>query len=349
MFRLAYRNFGDHQSLVVNHTVDVVDQTNAAGRNGVRWYEVRLGHTVSVYQQGTFAPLDPTNPLWRWMGSAAMDNGGDLAVGYSASGPNYFPSVHYAGRRPADPLGQLGQGEAVMFAGLGIEANTGIFPFRNRWGDYSALTVDPNDDCTFWYTNEYLAPNAPTDILPVDWHTRIGSFRFPQCVSPSSVAITKAVSRKLHGNGPSYDIDLPLTGGGIECRTGQAGGNHQIVVTFAAPISFTDVSTTCGTVSGTSSAGNDLVINLTGVPNASSCAVVVNGINGGGASRIPVAFLLGDTNGDGAVNSADIGQTKSQSGQALGLSNFREDVNIDGNINSADIAQVKAQSGTALP
>ena len=86
MYRLAYRNFGDHESLVVNHTVDVVDPSNAVGRNGVRWYEIRgLSGTPSVYQQSTFAPLDATNPLWRWMGSAAMDHSGDLAIGYSAS------------------------------------------------------------------------------------------------------------------------------------------------------------------------------------------------------------------------------------------------------------------------
>src|SRR5205823_8279094 len=201
MFRFAYRNFGDHESLTVNHTVDTSpDPSTGVGRNGVRWYELRnLSSSPVVYQQATFAPLDATNPLWRWMGSVAMDHSGDLATGYSASGPNYFPSLHYAGRLAADPLNDLTQGEAVMFAGLGIEANTGIFPFRNRWGDYSALTVDPTDDCTFWYTNEYLAPNLPTDILPVDWHTRIGSFRFPQCVSPTSISIIKAVSRKTNG------------------------------------------------------------------------------------------------------------------------------------------------------
>jgi hypothetical protein len=186
MFRLAYRNFGDHESLVVNHTVDaaVGDSSPApnsgASRTGVRWYELRnLSTTPEMFQQGTFAPLDTgaTGPLWRWMGSVAMDGNGNLAAGYSASGPAYFPSLHYAGRLANDPLGQLTQGEAVMFLGQGIENNTGLFPFRNRWGDYSTLVVDPTDDQTFWYTNEYMV-STPTDILPVDWHTRIGSFKF---------------------------------------------------------------------------------------------------------------------------------------------------------------------------
>ncbi|MEO5950955.1 MAG: hypothetical protein ABIQ44_00630, partial [Chloroflexia bacterium] len=139
MFRAAYRNFGDHEALVLNHTVNV-----GSGQAGIRWYEVRgLAGTPSVFQQGSYAP-DTTN---RWMGSAAMDSVGDIAVGYSASSTSVFPSLRYAGRLASDPLGQLSQGEAVLFAGLGSQSSTG-----NRWGDYSDMTVDPVDDCTFWYT-----------------------------------------------------------------------------------------------------------------------------------------------------------------------------------------------------
>jgi len=357
MYRLVYRNFGDHESLVVNQTVDTSpDPSTGVGRNGLRWYELRSVSTSPVvYQQGTFAPLqDPTNPLWRWMGSVAMDHGGNLAAGYSASGPNQFPSLFYAGRLASDPLGDLTQGEAVLFAGLGIEANTGIFPFRNRWGDYSAITVDPTDDCTFWYTNEYLAPNSPTDILPVDWHTRVASFRFPQCVSPTSVSIVSVVSRKTHGTAGTYDVNLPLTGTGIECRTGGPSGNHQLVVTFAVPVTFAGASTSCGSVMTTSGNGTSAVtINLTGVPNASRCSVTLNGVTDGtsapGDASVPANFLEGDTTGNGAVNSSDISQTQSQSGQGVGAGNFREDVTVNGLINSSDISVVQSRSGTALP
>jgi len=355
MFRFAYRNFGDHQSFVVNQTVDTPADSSTTGRNGVRWYELRnLNTSPIVYQQSTFAPLqDPTNPLWRWMGSAAMDFSGDLAIGYSASGPNYFPSLHYAGRLVGDPLNDLTQGEAVMFLGQGIEVNTGIFPFRNRWGDYSALTIDPTDDCTFWYTNEYLAPNSPTDIFPVDWHTRIASFRFPQCVSPTSVPIVSVVSRKVHGSAGTFDVDLPLTGTGIECRSGGANGDHQLVVTFAVPVTFTGASTSCGSVASTSVSGNQVTINLTGVPNASRCAATLNGVTHGssapGDARFPANFLAGDTTGNGAVNSSDVAQTQSQSGQPVTSANFREDVTVNGAINSSDIALVQSKSGTALP
>src|SRR5438552_2205177 len=286
------------------------------------------------------------------MGSVAMDHSGDLATGYSASSPNYFPTLHYAGRLSGDPLNELTRGEAVMFLGQGIEVNTGIFPFRNRWGDYSAITIDPNDDCTFWYTNEYLAPNAPTDIFPVDWHTRIGSFKFPQCVSPTSVGIVSVVSRKTHSFAGTFDIDLPLTGTGIEDRSGGPNGNHQIVITFAVPVTFSGATTSCGTVASTSTSGNQVTINLTGVPNPARCSVTLNGVTDGsspaGDATFPVNFLAGDTNADRFVDSADISQTKSQSGHAVTGTNFREDVNVDGFVDSADIALVKSKSGTAL-
>jgi hypothetical protein len=194
----------------------------------------------------------------------------------------------------------------------------------------------------------------PTDILPVDWHTRIGSFRFPQCVSPTSVSIVKVVSRKIHGDAGPLDADLPLTGTGIECRTGGTSGNHQIVVTFAVPVTFTGASTTCGSVMGTSgNATTDVTIDLTGVPNASRCAVTLNGVTDGtatpGDARLPVNFLEGDTTGNGVVNSSDISQTQSQSGQAVISSNCREDVTVNGLINSADINDVQSKSGTGLP
>jgi hypothetical protein len=171
MFRLPYRQFGTYGSLLVNHTV------KADGRTGIRWYEVRLpksGVGPSIYQQGTYAPSDgATNPLWRWMGSIAQDKRGDIAVGFSASGPNDYPSVRYTGRAAADPLGQMTQTEQVAYTGTGPQTEV-----QGRWGDYSDLTVDPSDDCTFWYTQEYLG----SDVLVIGtWRTRVVSFKFPGC------------------------------------------------------------------------------------------------------------------------------------------------------------------------
>jgi hypothetical protein len=169
MFRLAYRNFGDHSSLVLNHTV------KADAVEGIRWYEVHNPLTSpTIVQQGTYAPDDSlTNPLSRWMGSIAQDKLGDIALGFSASGVNDYPSVRYTGRAASDAPGQMTQAEQVLYTGGGPQTEA-----EGRWGDYSALTVDPSNDCTFWYTQEYLT----TDTVVIgSWATRIGSFRFPGC------------------------------------------------------------------------------------------------------------------------------------------------------------------------
>jgi len=128
----------------------------------------------SIYQQGTYAPNDGAlNPLWRWMGSVAQDKKGDIAAGFSASGPNDYPSVRYTGRAAGDPLGQMTQAEQVAYTGTGPQTEA-----EGRWGDYSDLTVDPGDDCTFWYTQEYLGQDL---LLIGTWRTRVVSFKFPGC------------------------------------------------------------------------------------------------------------------------------------------------------------------------
>ena len=164
MFRLAYRNFGDHEAVATNYTV------SAGGVAGIRWIELRnvTNGPVTVFQQSTYQP----DTTWRWMGSAAMDGSGNLALGFSVSSSSVGPGIRYAGRLATDPLNTLGQGEAVLFAGVGSQTGTG-----NRWGDYSDLTVDPVDDCTFWYTNEYY----PSGSSQFNWRTRIGSFKFASC------------------------------------------------------------------------------------------------------------------------------------------------------------------------
>jgi hypothetical protein len=192
MFRAAYRNFGTHESLVVNHSVVVADPNAPNGtRIGLRWYEVRnLSGTPTVHQQGTYAPADtPANLLWRWMGSIAMDRSGDIAIGFSASGPNDFPSVRYVGRLAADPLGTLPQSEQTFPAPYGGPQSE----VQGRWGDYSAMSVDPVDDCTFWYTQEYLR----TDLVLLGiWWTRIGAFKFPSCQGPTAVDVRTFATRR---------------------------------------------------------------------------------------------------------------------------------------------------------
>ncbi len=160
MYRLAYRNFGSHESLVVNHSV-------VAGSSvGVRWYEIQNpGGTPVVFQQGTFAP----DSNYRWMGSVAMDKVGDIAIGYNVSSSSMSPAIRFTGRVPTDPLGTL-ETETSIIQGTGSETSLG------RWGDYSSLSIDPVDDCTFWYTSEYLQTSGSRN-----WSTRIASFKFPSC------------------------------------------------------------------------------------------------------------------------------------------------------------------------
>lgn len=160
MYRLAYRNFGGHESLVLTHAVIV------GGRVAVSWAEIRSpGQGPFVYQGGAYAP----DSNCRWMGSIAMDKVGDIAIGYSVSGSSMNPSIRYTGRTSTDPTGKL-ESEATLMAGTGSQTST------NAWGDYSAMTVDPVDDCTFWYANEYLTVNGSKN-----WHTRIASFKFTNC------------------------------------------------------------------------------------------------------------------------------------------------------------------------
>ncbi len=168
MFRLAYRHFGNGQeSLVVNHSVNV-GTSRRSSHTGVRWYELRVSNfTPSLYQQGTFSP----DSNFRWMGSIAMDKLGDIALGYSQSNSSSLhPSIYYTGRVPTDPLGTL-ETESSILTGSGSQLTN-----LSRWGDYSAMSVDPKDDCTFFYTQEYLASSGT-----FNWHTYVKSIKFPNC------------------------------------------------------------------------------------------------------------------------------------------------------------------------
>jgi len=162
MYRLSYRNFGSYESLLVTHSV------NVGASVGIRWYEIRHpeGNPPVGHQAGTYAP----DSNFRWMPSIAQDKVGDIAVGYSVSSSSMYPSIRYTGRVPTDPLGTM-ESEATVINGSGSE-----LPPDWRWGDYTAMTIDPSDDCTFWYTNEYYSVSSVQS-----WRTRITSFKFPGC------------------------------------------------------------------------------------------------------------------------------------------------------------------------
>ena len=244
MHRLAYRNFGDHESIVANHTV-----LAPGGNTGVRWYEIRDPNGApTIYQQGSFAPDTDS----RWMASIAMDQVGNLAVGYSVSSSATYPSIRYTGWEVGNTLGAL-QAETSLVAGGGSQTGS------NRWGDYSAMRIDPSDDCTFWYTQEYQATSESAD-----WNTRIGSFKFPSCgqvLTSTATALASTVNPSTYGtpvtftatvtpsSGPTGSVTFkdgltiigtqPLSGGQASYQTSSLlAGTHSITAVYGGDANF---------------------------------------------------------------------------------------------------------------
>jgi hypothetical protein len=176
-----YRNLGGVESLWLTHTVGDGGDPNLAG---IRWYQLDVtGNSIDAApaQYGAFFG-DPADTNYRWIPSLAVDGIGDMAVGYSVSSDIMYPEIRYAGRLSSDTPGTLAQGETTFFAGEGAQSGAG-----GAWGTHSSMTIDPIDDCTFWYTNMYytLANTGTTN-----WSTQIGSFRFPECVDSALVQVS---------------------------------------------------------------------------------------------------------------------------------------------------------------
>jgi hypothetical protein len=363
MTPLVYQNLDGTESLWASQTVN--NNQNGTGPTAIRWYQFNVtGNTIpaSPVQQQTFN--NGADGLWRWMPSIAVDAQGNMAIGYSVSSGTTNPAIKYAGRLASDSLNSLAQGEALLIQGAGHQTST-----SGRWGDYSAFTIDPADNSTFWHTNEYYSATSSTS-----WNTRIGKFQFR-----SPLQLVSVVSRMTHGSittPPFFDITLPLPVGtmprGVECRSSSSlgAGNYTLVFTFTnnltsvgtATVTGHDPSTGTGMVSSTAIgpnaslnlAANQCAVSLTNVSNAQYITATLNSVvdtagNSGNVVSPQFGVLIGDTSNDGFVNSADISQTKSQSGQSVDSSTFREDVNADGFINSVDISLTKSNSGTALP
>ena len=238
MYRLAYRNFGDHESLVFNFTVAMDGNPAYTAQTGVQWYEIRSpGAPVPmVYQEGTVA--SDVAGEFRWMGSIAMDRQGNIGLGYSSSSTTKYPSINYLGRLAGDPLGTMPYAEGTIQDGGGSQTFNPA-----RWGDYSAMQVDPLDDCTFWYTNQYLKVTSPAN-----WSTQIASFTFPGCTgsttvpgAPQSAVATPALGQaQVKWQPPSSDGGLPINGytvtaspGGATCTTVVGVQNDPLTCTIA--------------------------------------------------------------------------------------------------------------------
>ena len=267
MYRLSYRNFGDHTTLLVSHSIV------AGSSGGVRWYEIHDPETSpTVFQSGTFAP----DSQWRWMPSVAMDQNQDIAVGFSrsGSGSGQYPSIVYAGRAPSDPLGTL-ESEVVLVAGEGSQISGDV----ERWGDYTSMTVDPTDDCTFWFTEEYLKSTALN--MGSYWSTAIGSFIFPGCsgtpnfslsAPPNSVTVTQGSS------GTSTITIAPVNGFSGNVTLSASGLPSGVTAAFN-PNPTTSTSTLTLTASATAATGT-VTVTVTGtsgtLTNTTTLSLTVN-------------------------------------------------------------------------
>ena len=299
MHRLAYRNQGSHESLVVSGTSTGSTSTPAHG--AVEWFEFRnAGSSTTqptLFQSGTYDP----DSNYRWMPSIAMDKDGNIALGYSKSSLTVIPGIYLTGRLATDPINTMGA-ETEMQAGIGVQRGGG-----NRWGDYTSMTIDPIDQCTFYYTNEYLKTNGA-----FNWSTRIASFKFPSCVSAANLYGT------VTGTITSAETGAPISGVRVALSNDYAGasdenGVYTILVpvgtytamaahadrncTAASPASATVMPTAGGTVvqnfamTGTSKLeGNGFTIddslgNANGIVNRAECVNLNLGIKNNGCAR----------------------------------------------------------------
>jgi hypothetical protein len=316
MYRLFYRNFGSHESVGFNHSV--------GNPSGIRWYEIQNPNgTPTVAQQGTFAP-DSSN---RWLGSTAMDSAGDQAIGYSvvSSSAGLDPTVRVAGRTPGDPAGTM-ETELNVVTGTGVQQST-----SNRWGDYSAMQVDPVDDCTFWYTQEYIKTTGS-----FNWATRIANFKFSNCgntspdftisASPSSVTVQQGKS------GTSTISTTALNSFNNAITLSASGQPSGVTVTFGTnPIPAPGTGSSLMTMAvGASVAPGTYTITVTGVgggiTHTTTVSLTVTGVTPDfsiSASPASVTVARGgsgtSTISTAALNGFSSAISLSASGQAKGV------------------------------
>lgn len=186
-YRLAYRNFGTHESLVVNQTVRLTPPDQIY-RASVRVYELRRsGAGFAPFEQATLGDASSS----RWIGAAAQDHMGNLAVEYNFVNEDKKPSILYSGRLATDPPGAF-RSEASLVNGTGVQK-----AFGWRWGEYSGMSVDPADDCTFWMTNSYYTQESEA-YSDFGWLTRIGRFKFAECPDAPRAYISGTITNSVN-------------------------------------------------------------------------------------------------------------------------------------------------------
>jgi len=219
MFLNQYRNIGGTESLWVQHTTGTASTSTPTG---IQWAQINVTggtiNTTPVQQQIFNNGADGVN---RFMGSMAVDHQGNVALGYTASSSSVAPDIRYVGRLAGDPVNQLPQAETTMLPSVTRSVQTGNCGGSacTRWGDYSSMTIDPVDDCTFWYANMYFP------VQGANWVTRVGSFKFPSCTTASvlSDTVTSLVSSpnpSVLGQTVTLTATVTISGGGAIVPTG---------------------------------------------------------------------------------------------------------------------------------
>jgi len=296
----------------------------------------------------TFSPPhkvndDPVNPSkWHWFGTFSVAPNGRL------------DAVWYDSRNAANNTDSQLFYSFSTDAGVTWSANVAMsnsfnpfegYPNQSKIGDYITIVSDE--------TGGNVAYSATFNFNPA--RNQHEEDVYYVRVSPGAPVAQSAFSRKTHGGAGTFDVPLPLTGSvGVECRNGGGTNDYQMIINFATPVTVSSASVTSGTgsVSSFSVSGSQVTVNLTGVTNVQRITVTLHNVNDGthvGDVPVSMGVLVGDVNGNASVNASDVSLTKSQVGQAVSGSNFREDVNANGTISATDVAQVKADVGTALP
>jgi hypothetical protein len=319
-----------------------------------------INYAGAIYNDGTFgaSTLDVSNSTFS--GNSAPSGGGSVYNHNTAAAVGFADTILKAGSAGGTIFNDGGTitshgynlssddgGGYLTALGDQIDTDPLLGPLQNNGGPTATIALLPNSPAI-----DTGDPNAP--LRDQRYYLRNdapdkGAFEYNGALAPLSSA-----SRKTHGAAGVFDIDLPLTGSaGVECRTGGANGNHQILINFASSVMANSASVINGVggVSNATLSGSQLVVNLTGVANAQQIIMRLSGVNDGVNTTnvdIPMRVLLGDTNGNGMVNAADVSQTKAQADQSVTSSNFHTDVNANGVINATDASLVRSQLGTGV-
>ena len=335
MVQNQYVNRAGAESLWLTHTV--ANPGNSA-LTSPRWYQINVtgGNVVTAgpVQQSTW---QPDSTVARWMPSLAVDKDGDMAIGYSVASSLLFPGIRYAGRLASDPLHTLGQSETSLIEGSASQCcNFSSGAVNNRWGDYSAMTIDP-DGCTFWYTTEYYQSPQPTTLATDNWQTRIGSFKFGSC-APNSAILQGTVTDSATSN--------PISGatvatGGISTTTNASGqytlgsfatGSYNVT---ASALGYTTANVSVTLTAGTTTV-QDFNLAASGAASTSLNVASASGTYGGtttlsatltsggnGLSGKTVSFTLnGNSAGSATTNGSGIATLLNVSLSGIGAGTY---------------------------